>query len=159
MRSKRNSTDPDKAAEQQRLDRVLARFNAQVKTDEDAFELLIEQAEKCQLHCCKCGQKVERSYGQRTAYCQGCRHTTHVLAPTIFHDIRVPKAWILAIWLKEEGIEISANEFSRLAGIAGSTAQHIFKVLMDVILFHMPKDALKFLSANFAPVIGKRSRK
>src|SRR5579885_2811081 len=135
-------------------------FNTRFPTNKDCLEELCKRA--CQdgtIKCRHCGsQALDTAFSARVGVCRHCRQPTWLTAGTFFHHIRLPRPWLAAIWLMERGVNISSSQFHKLAGIAYSTAWHIFNKLATVIQSEMGDNACALPSSLFSPVICKRSR-
>ncbi len=135
-------------------------FNTRFPTNKDCLEELCKRA--CQdgtIKCRHCGsQALDTAFSARVGVCRHCRQPTWLTAGTFFHHIRLPRPWLAAIWLMERGVNISSSQFHKLAGIAYSTAWHIFNKLATVIQSEMGDTASALPSSLFSPVICKRSR-
>jgi hypothetical protein len=134
-----------------------ASFNVKFRTSEDCIEAL------CRRHamreCRRCGSsKVYKRYGARLLQCKNCKRESWRTAGTFFQYMKVPRAWLAAIWFMEHGCMINASILSKLVCIAYSSALNILKKLMIVIENHMHENTISVPSAVFLSVVAKRSR-
>ncbi len=135
-------------------------FNTRFPTNKECLEELCKRA--CHdgtIRCRHCGsQALDTTFSARVVACRQCGQSTWLTAGTFFHHIRLPRAWLAAIWFMERGINISSCQFHKLVGIAYSTAWHIFNKLATVIQSEMGDTACTLPSSLFSPLICKRSR-
>lgn len=96
--------------------------------------------------------------GSRVLQCENCEGYTWITSGTIFHRMRKPRPWLLAIWLQERGVLISGARLARMARVAQSTAAVILKKLACVVGDYMYESASKADSISFRKSICKRSR-
>ncbi len=135
-------------------------FSTDFPTAKHCMEELCKRAYQDRaIDCRRCGSnEVDKGFGERTIICRSCGEATWLTAGTFFHHIRLPQAWLAAIWLMERGVSISSCQFHKLAGIAYSTAWNIFKKLSTVIEREMPVESQTLPSSLFSRAICKRSR-
>jgi hypothetical protein len=147
-------------ADEALLTAVWMLFGALFPTQEACLkELLRRNAGDNIFRCRYClSEDTFEELGGRSIKCKGCKRRTWLTASTFFENIRHPRAWLAAIFLRERGVTISAARFQRLVGdIAYSTAWDIFKKLEFVITQQMENSFLTTPTAHFRDVICKRS--
>ncbi|MBY0357484.1 MAG: hypothetical protein K2W82_05730 [Candidatus Obscuribacterales bacterium] len=139
---------------------LVQRFNVLFPTDQDCLEELYRRTNMEKLLRCRyCkSSEMERRYGDRVGKCKRCKKSTWFTGGTFFNHIRAARPWLLAIWLMEQKVIVSSARFHRLAGIAQSSALHIFKKITTVVQNHMQKTETTVPSTLFSPVFCKRSR-
>ncbi len=142
------------------LSTLWQRFNTEFPTAEDCLDELCKRAsDDGILKCRHCGSaEFSKGSGCRLIICRDCRKPTWLTAGTFFHHVRLPRAWLGAIWLMERGASISACRFHKLAGIAYSTAWSIFHKLSTVIKDAMGVSAKEVPSSLFGSLVCRRSR-
>ena len=142
------------------INSVWLEFNERFPTNKDCLKELHRQVHAAGIiKCGSCGNTaVEETDSGRAVRCKSCRTKTWLTAGTFFHRVRLPKAWLAAIWFMEHGIILSSSQFHKVAGIAQSSALQIFKKLTMVMQSQMGENAPEVASANFRPVFCKRSR-
>ncbi len=135
-------------------------FNNEFPTAQHCLEELCKRASNDgAIRCRHCGNRHDnKRLAERVIICRRCRRSTWLTAGTFFHHIRLPRAWLAAIWFMERGVTMSSCQFHKLAGVAYSTAWNIFKKVTTVIESEMGGDAQAVPSALFSPVICRRSR-
>lgn len=146
--------------EEARLTNLLAKIHAQFPTEEAAVEEFYRSAAQEGLIKCRyCGSlNLTRNYGDRTNTCKRCNKKTWFTAGTVFERMKLAKAWLTAILLKENKVAISSSKFHRVVGVAQSSASKILTKISMVLQNHMGEDAQAVPSALFIGVICKRSR-
>lgn len=135
-------------------------FYKEFPTEKDCLEEIYRRAKDVELlRCHYCGSKeIARECGKRVYTCQRCGKESWFTAGTFFHHMKIPRAWLGAIWLMEHGQSINSSKFHKLVGIAYSSALKIFKKLTMVIGSEMGGEAVEVKSQQFCPIFGKRSR-
>ena len=78
-------------------------------------------------------------------------------AGTFFDGIRHVRAWLAAIWMKENGASLTSAKLHRLVGIAYSSAWHILKKINTVLQEEM-QEGYDVASTFFSITYCKRSR-
>lgn len=140
-----------------RVLRVVEQFRLRYPTDADCFEKLCE-IKGVKIKCKTCGnENIERAKGKRSFVCVSCHKTTWITAGGFFEHTKKTFPWLLLIHLKENGININSNRFSKLAGVASSTAQVMYKKICLVLESYMPEDTVKVSSKDLSILYGKRS--
>ena len=142
------------------IDILWAQFNAQFPTKEDCWKELYRVANGINPFKCRfCGkQGLEIFNDSRSAFCNVCHKKTWLTAGSFFNRIRVPKAWLGAIWFMEQGIVLSSSRFHSLAGIAQSSALNILRKLRVVIQNNLSDVSSQMPSGVFSRSFIKRSR-
>ncbi len=134
------------------------KFTKEYSTIQACVEALYRLAFGHDIQCPRCGhEKVRKLNNSRIIICKMCKKESHTLAGTLFNNIRHPRAWLGALWFMQQGIKVSANGFSFVAGIASSSSQTIFKRL-TYLLFRKMEDLPELPSADFLLLFTKRSR-
>jgi len=131
-----------------------------VLSEEDAIDIFFEELqERSFVRCLSCeGTKVTRHAGERDITCLDCNTMEWFTAGTFFHQTKRFKPWLLFFALADAGIVVSASAFSRIAGIAQSTAWRMYKKVGRAVLERMPKDAGTVSTAELLSIFSKRSR-
>lgn len=139
------------------LHRIYSDFNERHSTDEHCTEVIVKEGFKD--YCCercKCPD-VHRNWGESTLRCTRCASITHLFADTFFERVELTKAYLFAIRLKERGIGISKNRFSKLLRISGSASWELWTKLDLLIARNMPKSSELVCTGAFDAVLTKRS--
>jgi len=117
----------------------------------------------CEGETQKCGnclsRDIERRYGERVGRCNYCGTTKWLTGGTIFHGIVKARPYLLAIWLMQRGVDLSANQLHELAGVSISTALKILgkaKTVANSYMLTHPSAEAGSLAA-LAPAICKPS--
>jgi hypothetical protein len=147
-------------ANEREMDILLGlKFQQLYPTTEDCWKEIYKYIGPRANRCLNCGKKnPERTHNIRISKCRRCKAKIWITANTFFSRIRVPRAWLCAIWLLEQGIKINASRLHRIAGIAYSTAFAILKKLAIVISSEMD-DTISACSSSFLAAFRKRSSK
>ncbi|MDX2106887.1 MAG: hypothetical protein SFY67_10840 [Candidatus Melainabacteria bacterium] len=138
------------------------KFQQTFPSDEHCLEKIISGLVKIgwEFTCSRCFSKaLKRKFGERRYFCSDCHYKGWILAGTFFEFIRKSRLWLGAIWLFENGIQINAWQFHRLADCAYSTALMIFRKIGFVLNENLEsyENAKKTLSENFLSLFWKRS--
>jgi hypothetical protein len=157
------SGKPSPNPREEKLQELLKEFNGLFPTVWDCLMELFKylffgQALKCKT----CGSaEMETVNNDRAGICRLCGEITWFTSGTFFERMKKPRAWLLAIWLLEQGESFNAAELARLADIADSTAGAILKKIAMVIQEDLKTAAgmIAGSSALFLDAIYKRSLK
>lgn len=145
-----------------KFERVWKRFNQKFKTEEDCIEALYKiLLQSNGLKCRRCeNSSLRKERGSRLATCLTCNKESSITAGTFFDGIRVVRPWMAAIWLMENGVVVSANQFHKLLGVAYSTAWTMQRKIALVLQSFIDSEESAVLVASdlFAPLFCKRSR-
>ena len=143
---------------QKALSRLMKHYNSQYRRPIDCQEELLKLLFRLKEIECTCGSReIDRKYGERTGRCKVCHKTINLTANTFLHGMRNPRAWHLALWLRQRGVSLSAKRFSEIAGIAQSTAWCMFKKIEAVILANMTERFWLLYSGLLLTLLCKRS--
>jgi hypothetical protein len=135
------------------------RFLCLYPTEKDCLEELYKFIGRRTSECLKCGARdTQRIHKNRISQCRRCNTKNWITADTFFSHIRLPRAWLGAIWLMAQGVKISASRFHQIAGIAYSTAFVIFKKIA-MVLSSVMDDTVSLCSSSFLAAFLKRSLK
>jgi hypothetical protein len=130
---------------------------SQLPTDEDCLNFLIRLIIGI-VSCNWCGSTdLDRTGDDRDALCRACKKVTWLTAQSFISGIKKPRAYLMALIYRAEGIAISAAELARVVGVASSTAGCILKKYDLVIHSEMAAIGISLDSRQFAECITKRS--
>lgn len=110
--------------------------------------------------CSRCSSTaLRRRFGERRYSCSDCHGRGWILAGTFFGFIRKSRLWLGAIWLFENGVQINAWQFHKLADCAYSTALMIFRKIGFVLHENLEScESVEYtVSGNFLSLFWKRS--
>src|SRR5262249_44934227 len=142
------------------FDEAAAEFQSKYPTREDCTEDLFNKMAKHGLigcHTCGCSA-VRKAYGARTFTCNRCGGISWFTSRSFFCGIKIPRAWMAAIWLKERGVAVNPSRFAAFIGVTYSTAHAIFKKLGMIIQRQMDDNCALAPSLAFKKLVCKRSR-
>ncbi|MBU6451825.1 MAG: hypothetical protein KGS72_08620, partial [Cyanobacteria bacterium REEB67] len=131
------------------LEELLAEFqifNSKCPDDGSWFEVLMEMLVAIKsLTCLKCGGcNFDHKYGERFGKCGDCNTIKWLTAEyKFFSKLRLPKAYLFMIYLKEKGYAFSANMFATLLKISVSTTWAIDRKI-DLALYHKLESEVDF---------------
>ncbi len=100
---------------------------------------------------------LSKEYGDRTALCLPCGKITHLTASTVFHGVRMVREWVITICLLEDGSSFSESMLAEVIGMARSSVSAMMKKLFLIVSTHMGEKSVVTNSAEFLPVVCKRS--
>ena len=142
----------------ERLNSCWKQFTAEFPTEDACVNELYRRVYQHHIRCSECNsEKIKKLCNSRIIICRNCNRKTYTLAGTFFHNIRGAQHWLGAIWFMEQGHEVNASAFARLAKVVSSTAQNIFKKLCFVIMSKM-SDLPETPSREFLNIFRRRSR-
>lgn len=143
---------------EERVHEVWRNFNIEYPSEQACLDKLLSISTDDDFSCPDCGEvlQTKREENGRLLICI-CRKKTWLLANTVFHGVRRPRAWLAALYFLSHRIIISASAFARLLEISPTTAGNIFKKIGIAV-----NNKMSFLpelsSAVFIEVVNKRSR-
>ncbi len=135
-----------------------AEFLKEFPSDEHATEGILQKyfgTPSC--YYCK-SEDVRRAWGRSVVSCNRCCRETHLFANTFFARAAHVRAYVAAIWLREKGIGMSMNFFSKILRISQSTGWELQTKLNHLIASCMTESAIFFSSSLLQAVFTKRSR-
>ncbi len=100
---------------------------------------------------------LSKEYGDRTALCLPCGKITHLTASTVFHGVRMVREWVIIICLLEDGVSFSESMVAEVIGMARSSVSAMMKKLFLIVSTNMGEKSVITNSAEFLPVVCKRS--
>lgn len=143
-----------------RLATFIACIDREFPTQEDIlkeFEKMIWGTKPlCCVHCQSVN--IERDANCRRWKCEDCFLYTYLTAGTLFHGMKNPRAWIIALKLQEARIFVSSCRFHKFVGVAQSTALQIFKKIFKVIESAYEDEETEISTGVFSRIFCKRSR-
>src|SRR5271166_3550472 len=122
------------------LELLWKQFNELFPTDDACLRELLRMVWGTETMACgHCNStRVDQEEGGRTIKCGMCKKVTWLTAGTFFQHIKHPRAWLAAIWFKDQGKSLSASKFTKVVvKVAQSTASIIFRKLRMVIFSEM----------------------
>ncbi len=133
-------------------------FESEYKSESACVKMLYFLCNGHEIRCRHCKQqRLTHLQNSRIIFCHDCKRNTYTLAGTFFHNIRKAKPWLAALWFMEKGVEVSSSGFAKLATIASSSAQEMFKKYTFEILAKM-EDSPLMPSTEFISIFIRRSR-
>lgn len=131
----------DELSEKSKLDRLIAEFYEEYKTEADCSEAIYSKICEHGLTCGNCrGQDFERGYAERMAKCRRCKKRMSITSGTFFAGMRKPRAWLLPIWLMERGEQVSKNKLHEILKISYSTVWEICTRITFVLMTAMRQE-------------------
>lgn len=142
-----------------RLKDVWPEFERAVPTDAAAADVIFQTLEREGKIVCRClNTRVERSPGARTFKCPQCKYETWFTAKTVLKRTTNLRAWLAAIYLKQNRVVVTPAQLARLTEISQTGAYEIHTKLNLVLSNQISDQALRMSSESFAGAICKRSR-
>lgn len=145
-------------------DRVLLKdvwpiFESQVPNDAVAADLIYKTLERQGEIACRCScEQVVRGPGSRIFKCLNCKYETWFTAKTLLKRTSNLRAWLAAIYLKQNRVVITPSQLARLTEISQTGAYEIHQKLNFVVWDQIDDDSLLVPSELFFSAICKRSR-
>lgn len=145
-------------------DRVLLKdvwpaFESQVPSDAVAADVIFQTLERQGEIICRCScAQVIRDPGSRIFKCLNCNYETWFTAKTLLKRTSNLRAWLAAIYLKQNRVVITPSQLARLTEISQTGAYEIHKKLNFVVCDQIEDDSLLVPSELFRAAICKRSR-
>lgn len=145
-------------------DRVLLKdvwpaFESQVPSDAVAADVIFQTLERQGEIVCRCScAQVVRDPGSRIFKCLNCKCETWFTAKTLLKRTSNLRAWLAAIYLKQNRVVITPSQLARLTEISQTGAYEIHKKLNFVVCDQIEDDSLLVPSELFRAAICKRSR-
>lgn len=149
--------------EMNKLEREKESENAQQSLER--FESIFPHEQAClkffPADCKGCGAHNAEAFdlGKREFDCTECNTKTWRTAGTFFHGRKYLRPVFGAIWLNEERVAISTNQFSKIFNIAYASGYATMERIHEVFQNEMEKHRLfQLITDAFNPVICKRSK-
>ena len=142
------------------IEATWARFLQKIAPGSDGMEelyVLLNGGNTSNCHHCA-GSDVTKEEGARTFTCLDCGAVSWFTSGTFFEGVKKPIVWMGAIYLIEEGINISAHRLSRLAKVAYHTAWTVMKKLELVVDSHRDSEIMPLPDYLFKKIFYKRSK-
>lgn len=145
-------------------DRVLLKdvwpaFESQVPSDAAAADVIFQTLERQGEIVCRCScEHVVRDPGSRIFKCLKCNYETWFTAKTLLKRTSNLRAWLAAIYLKQNRVVITPSQLARLTEISQTGAYEIHRKLNLVVCDQIDDDSLLVPSELFRAAICKRSR-
>jgi len=135
-----------------------AEFQAAVPSDDAACDAIYQFVISSGILRCGCSAlESSHSSGERFYTCRSCKRDFWFTSGTLFDGVVRLRAWLAAIFFKEQGLVVSGSKLARLTEISSSTALSIQKKISLVLLEEM-NDTISVSADSFTPVIFRRSR-
>lgn len=149
----------DLSAQTRDWESLVSHLNEQFPTDAACMEEIVSTMYGDEpLPCRSCPTGIyERAPGSRNGVCSSCGDVHSFTAGTLFHGMRSPRPWLLAVKLMESGAVLSSPRLAKLIAVSQSTAWEILNKLKLAIEMQLPEDAPSVTSSLFYDVIHKRS--
>ncbi len=111
-------------------------FKAKFSTPEAGLNELYRRFQAMLLICRnhKCSAKLPENCAVRNLSCPKCGQDNWITAGTFLHHMKLPLAWLAAIWLQEQGVILTSSGFAKLIGRSTSTCLNILHTTGLVIL-------------------------
>ncbi len=111
-------------------------FNTMFPTPEAGLNELYRRFQAILLICRnhKCSAKLPENCAVRNLSCPKCGQDNWITAGTFLHHMKLPLAWLAAIWLQEQGVILTSSGFAKLTGRSTSTCLNILHTTGLVIL-------------------------
>ncbi|MDP3511064.1 MAG: hypothetical protein Q8T09_24070 [Candidatus Melainabacteria bacterium] len=145
-------------------DRVLLKdvwpiFESQVPNDAIAADIIFKTLEEQGGIVCRCScSQVVRESGSRIFKCLKCKYETWFTANTALKRTSNLRAWLAAIYLKQNRVIVTPSQLARLTDISQTGAYEIHKKLNFVVCDQIEDDSPLMPSELFRAAICKRSR-
>ena len=154
----RYDMDSDGALTNQgKLELCLKLFEQECPTEDASVDLLFHRCYPDGGKC-RCGNSnVERGSGSRSFKCNNCGFITWFTVGTMFHHLKKLRPRLLYDTLLENGVSVSASQFSRIAAIDTKTARNIFGEFTTVIESDMNVRVVSVPSRLFVDTFRRRS--
>ncbi len=137
-----------------------AEFISLFPTEQACLEELYKRYEAAMFKCRSCKAELERIYTVRCIRCAVCKKLSWLTSETFLKGIRRADAWLAAEWLRERGAVLTSPVFSKVTGVAPSTALNILKTPGFIMISSIEREEESFTvpSAEFKDVFRKRSK-
>ncbi|MBX9670811.1 MAG: hypothetical protein K2X93_24635 [Candidatus Obscuribacterales bacterium] len=141
-----------------RIKRLAAGFKRRVKTESDAIAYILDLYRKGDGFQCTCGNVLSQDIRTRKTKCGECNRDCWVTAGTMFDHAKKLRPYLIAVFLKTNGVDFQKGELATVSGVSDSTADEIIKKIAFVIVDQMTGDFQEFSSIAFLEIYHKRSR-
>lgn len=147
-----NDTDP--------LFHEMEQFNAEFPTDADCVDALCATSSSNRTCRKGCPNSNWIRVNDRTVQCSECNEKMHLTSGTFFENIRLVREWLFAVWLIDHRIEVNPSRFSKVTGVAYSTAWTMFLKLAMVLTNSVSETQAgdEVPSSRWMKVVTRRSR-
>ncbi len=151
-RPSENDTDP--------LFHEMEQFNAEFPTDADCVDALCATSSSNRTCRKGCPNSNWIRVNDRTVQCSECNEKMHLTSGTFFENIRLVREWLFAVWLIDHRIEVNPSRFSKVTGVAYSTAWTMFLKLAMVLTNSVSETDAgdEVPSSRWMKVVTRRSR-
>ncbi len=111
-------------------------FKVKFSTPEAGLNELYRKFHQILLICRNrnCSAKLPEDCAVRNWSCPECGHDNWITAGTFLDHMKLPLAWLAAIWLQEQGVILTSSGFAKLIGRSTSTCLNILHTTGLVIL-------------------------
>ncbi|MBX9666161.1 MAG: hypothetical protein K2X93_01025 [Candidatus Obscuribacterales bacterium] len=141
-----------------RIKRLVAAFRRTVKTEADAIAYVIDLYRQGDGFQCTCGNVLSHDIRTRKTKCGECHRDCWVTAGTMFEHAKKLRPYLVAVFLRTNGVDFQKGELADATGVADSTADEIIKKISMVLIDQMTADFQEFSSIAFLSIFRKRSR-
>ncbi len=141
-----------------RIKRLAAQFKRRVRTESDAIAYILDLYRKGDGFQCTCGNVLSQDIRTRKTKCGECNRDCWVTAGTMFEHAKKLRPYLIAVFLKTNGVDFQKGELATVSGVADSTADEIIKKIAFVLVDQMTGDFQEFSSIAFLEIYHKRSR-
>ncbi|MBX9667167.1 MAG: hypothetical protein K2X93_06085 [Candidatus Obscuribacterales bacterium] len=141
-----------------RIKRLVAAFNRTVKTEAHAVKYIVDLYREGSGFQCKCGNVLSQDICTRKTKCGECNRDCWVTAGTMFDHAKKLRPYLVAVYLKTNGVDFQKGELAAVTEVSDSTADEIIKKLAMVLVDQMTGDFQEFSSIAFLSIFHKRSR-
>ncbi|MBX9671587.1 MAG: hypothetical protein K2X93_28620 [Candidatus Obscuribacterales bacterium] len=155
---KRDEARKLKKSRVRRIKRIVAGFKRTVRTEADALAYILDLYRQGDGFQCTCGNVLSQDISTRMTKCGECYRDCWVTAGTMFDYAKKLRPYLIAVFLRTNGVDFQKGELADVAGVADSTADEIIKKIAMVLVDQMTGDFQEFSSIAFLEVYKKRSR-
>ncbi len=140
------------------IKRLSAAFKRRVRTEADAIAYILNLYRQGDGFKCTCGNVLSQDIRTRKTKCGECKRECWVTAGTMFDHAKKLRPYLIAVFLRTNGVDFQKGELADVAGVSDSTADEIIKKIAMVIVDQMTGDFQEFSSIAFLQIYHKRSR-
>ncbi len=155
---KREEARKLKKARVRRIKRIVAGFKRTVRTEADALAYILDLYRQGDGFQCTCGNVLSQEIKTRVTKCGECYRDCWVTAGTMFDYAKKLRPYLIAVYLRTNGVDFQKGELAAITGVADSTADEIIKKIALVLVDQMTGDFQEFSSIAFLEIYKKRSR-
>ncbi|MBX9666445.1 MAG: hypothetical protein K2X93_02455 [Candidatus Obscuribacterales bacterium] len=141
-----------------RIKKLVAAFRRTVRTEADAVAYILALYRQGDGFQCTCGNVLSHDIRTRKTKCGECNRDCWVTAGTMFEHAKKLRPYLVAVFLRTNGVDFQKGELADVTGVADSTADEIIKKIAMVIVDQMTGDFQEFSSIAFLSIFRKRSR-